>query len=182
MRKIGTLLACLGLLTFGCDDSRDGDDGGGIMIMDSGPGSDSGPTGTDSGPTGDRFSPCTENTPLPQNVAAPTAPACDATTGTCAMACADATCFQACIDADPGATAMMNPCSACVFVAQTACVNQTGCQADWEEVACCVNQTCPTDAMLSCIGTTCMAANSAWETCANAAVSGCGAAIDVCFP
>ena len=168
MRKIGTTLAaCAMLLAFGCDSrGGGGTDAGGIVLMDSGPGmtgTDAGPgmTGTDAGGGGGMFAPCTANSPLPQNIASSSTPVCAASTATCLEGCTDNACADACIMADPNATM----CNQCIVINQLSCVNTT----------------CPTDMMLGCIDTTCAAANSAWETCADGVVSGCGAAISACF-
>jgi len=185
MRNFGTVLVASAMVfAFGCDDGRDpGTDAGGIVLMDSGPmmmGTDSGPMmmGTDSGPG---MTTCTENMPLPQTIPAPTTAACAAATNTCLMGAMTQAEFQACIDADPSATAEGNPCQTCLSIAQTACINANGCQANWTTLACCVNTTCPSDPMLGCISTTCAGANSAWEGCADTAVMSCGAALGVCF-
>lgn len=158
-------LACVALMAVGCEDGRDEDDAGGIVLMDSGPGSDAGPGGgTDAG--GDSCPPASASMPsMPM--------ACEAATLTCLMGAADAMAQQACIDADPNA---MN-CGACITQDLFyTCSNPMGggCDEEYGEIQCCLMTACPSgDAtcvnMATGMGGACATQAQAFFTCANSA-------------
>jgi len=141
MSRIGTLMVCAAMLAlgFGCDDGRGGDeDGGGIVLMDSGTGDppDTGvtpPPPSDSG-VDDGCPPVEAPPPMPAMV-------CAESTFTCLMGATSAAEFQACIDADPNPDA----CDTCVFQDQIfTCTNSMGggCAESWGEFQCCLADEC----------------------------------------
>ena len=107
MRQIGIMLACGAMMlgAVGCDDSRSGDDAGGIVLMDSGPRADSG-TRVDSGGMTTFPTSCTVSAfgPLP----AACLPRCQNSTIGPLNACTDTACVSSTLMADPtpGASVM----------------------------------------------------------------------------
>ena len=122
MKRVGTLFACVVLMSaFACD-NRGGEDTG-IVIMDSGM------RDTASGDTG---------VCAPVMVPAPTMAACTMATGTCLSGCTTAACQQGCLDADPNAMS----CNACVNQAVLSAASMMGCAQPIGDLECCVNDRC----------------------------------------
>jgi hypothetical protein len=137
---------------------------GGIVI-DLGPGTDLG-SGTDLGPRDlggpvDLGGGCTPNA-----IDYVTGVYCAAATQTCIGTCADSTCFQACLDADPSAN-----CNACVGQNQLACANANGCLSLYNTFDCCGQRLCPTGSPATCFDTNCTSEWSTYVDCANTALA-----------
>ena len=85
---------------------------------------------------------------------------CADTTRTCVEGCADSTCLQSCLDADPDPA----NCVGCVNNNIFACFNRNGCQSQWNCVAECIDTRCTPDDT-TCLDTTCATEWGAYETC-----------------
>lgn len=172
MKRIGFLMTC-GVLTvaFGCDNRTVETDGGGIVLMDSGPDEDA---GTDSGP-GDTCPPAMEDPPAGN--------ACAQTTLDCIMAATSQAMLQACIDADPNPQA----CVGCLNQEVISCGSRNGCDEEWGEVICCLTEACPS-ADAACInsalgtGGACGTDLNTFLSCVNGLPTGTCGITPLCFP
>jgi len=177
MRTIGTLIACLALLSVGCGDSRSDEDAGGIVLMDSGPRADAGP-GRDAGPGGSVFPTMCSVTgfmPLPTSCT----PRCTNATLGVVNACMDATCFRNALMADttppatvtgPGGSSPVN-CFDCFAWQVQTCYAEL-CPTEFEAWAMCMapaDCTAQNSALDACL----MTNSAALDTCANPRIEQC---------
>lgn len=180
MRRTGFLVsACALALVFGttgCDDTRDGDDGG-IMLMDSGPPTvDSGPPMVDSGPPAGS---CAISTIMALPAAC--TPRCTNATQSAAAACGmDVTCLQNALNADttpaipistPDPSLNMLNCANCYSLQVTSCIVES-CPTEFQAFAMCpMGSDCSTQEMAldACV----TANNAALQSCANPRVTAC---------
>jgi hypothetical protein len=84
---------------------------------------------------------------------------CGTATRDCAMGCVDARCAEDCFAADPSAS-----CIQCWTLNQLSCWNRNGCQAQWNCVAECIANNCPS-ADPECIGEQCAVEDQAYADC-----------------
>ncbi len=186
MTKFAPLLALA--LVFGCGDDDSRPD---IMLMDTGPGADTGGGGVDSGPgmvdsgpgmdTGGGGGMCADPLPLLPGEALPR---CDASTLTCLMGCADGACQQACIEAD------MTPpvdigganldCIGCLNLQTFACGSMMGCGTQWGDWNCCL-EACTDPNPDNCFAM-CMTQQDAFFGCLDGLGTACQSALLSCFP
>lgn len=188
MKRIGFLMACSALmLVLGCDNRTTPEmDGGGIMLMDSGPEEEDAATDTDSGSTTPRE--CEMNLPGPFPAAL--TPRCTAETRTCIEACRGGACVNSCIDADttPPETVMGTTvtCETCLGYSQAYCIEQNGGADLWHALQCCAeDRGCTNDA---CVQSMCPAEFNAVFSAANPAAATCLSGLPTtgayasCFP
>lgn len=181
MSRIGTLMICAATLALGlgCDDGRSGEDGGGIILMDSGP--DTTPdTGTPPGPTDSGVSSGTCEADSMGNLSAGCFPRCSNPTlgavNSCGMQAMEMmwtaeqynTCLDGALGGDmtPSTTLGGDPfdCSGCYNYQTVLCYART-CPAEFNTFAMCRNA-----------GGECMAEQMALVDCLNMnsmAVNGC---------
>ena len=86
-------------------------------------------------------------------------PPCSVATADCAAACDNASCAEACFLADPNRN-----CIGCWDANELACWNRNGCQDEWNCIAQCITDLCPT-ADAACIGANCAAEDQAYADC-----------------
>jgi hypothetical protein len=119
--------------------------------------------------------------PITRHVGSFDGTACSRDTLSCIAECGDDfRCREFCLSIDPGG----ERCRRCINSNYISCVNDAGCQALWEELACCVNTVCPRERGLPCLMTECAEENEAWDACeAGIRESGlCDEAALSCFP
>jgi len=99
--------------------------------------------------------------------------ACSYATTQCVSGCATGDCYVTCLEADP------NPdCIYCVNSNLISCVNDLGCQREWNAFVCCMRANCPEG---GCAETACGVPNRARVDCGTAVISNCGSVDDSCF-
>jgi hypothetical protein len=101
---------------------------------------------------------------------------CAAATLSCLEACYDAACQYMCLMNDPNPT----NCLECLQQNTISCVNQNGCQSDWDLFNCCIERNCPQDPS-SCSETTCNSQNQSHQQCLNGTANQCGPQQIACF-
>ena len=103
---------------------------------------------------------------------------CSAATQSCIGTCADSTCFQNCLAADPSPD-----CSTCVTINQLACANANGCLSQWNTYDCCAQRDCPTGSPSTCLDTHCVSEWSSFLGCANSVLPSATCSVDYtgCF-
>ncbi len=175
----GAVLVASGCANDGRSSGRDGGRReGGIMLMDGGStGTDGGSTGTDGGggmcrpsmvpawtmppPCNDQLLPCLQACPMGDNM-----------------------CFSSCFGMQP------QECNICFNGTLIKCINEAGCQEDWNCFSTCTDDNC-TDAMgnidRTCVDTMCSAQRMAFGSCADGlgetTRQGCGRlAFQTCVP
>lgn len=147
----GGWLLCASLLALlGCDGSVTADAG---AAGDAAMGADAGATDDAGSDAGGPM--CTED------IRAPFAgdPPCSVATADCAAACDTASCAEDCFLADTN-----RACIQCWDANQLSCWNRNGCQAEWNCIAQCITENCPT-ADPSCIGANCSAQDLTYADC-----------------
>jgi len=98
---------------------------------------------------------------------------CSATTRTCVEGCSDGPCIVACLEADAS-----SDCVTCANANITSCINDSGCQTQWNCFVQCGTEYCP-EFDAACIDSYCRAQNSAYDTCATG-VTTCGTQWTTC--
>lgn len=104
---------------------------------------------------------------------------CSSTTATCASACADGACINACLDRDSSPD-----CSTCAQQNLIACANENGCVTQWNAISCCVQSNCPTGSSATCVDTFCTPESDSYAACANSVLptAMCTNDFTSCFP
>lgn len=184
MKKLVLLCATLALVGCGDDDTRT------VMLMDSGPGTDSGgggvdtgPSGTDSGPMGTDSGGGSRDCEMAlESLPSVILPRCSADTATCINGCADIDCQNMCLDADttPPETmsGQMIDCNICFNYQVNVCIDMN-CPTEFAAFRCCLEDNACTDA--SCPA--CSSQLSAVQSCAGGLPAGaCTDQITACFP
>ena len=111
----------------------------------------------------------------PERIVAPTSPACAASTRTCLEACQDDACVDGCFAAEPDPDA----CFECLDSAYLSCANDAGCQAQWDDLDCCI-QGCADPASDECFTSTCATEVDGYDACL-VTKDACFSSEDVCF-
>lgn len=162
MRRTGISMVCIGLVVaMGCgDDTRTGEDAGGIRLPDG-----SAPASCD-----------------PITVPAPTAAACAAATGACISGCTGTdpgACIVACFEADPNP----DPCFGCFIQSIDACYTSRGCNDEYGRLDCCAADMCVEGSPCVDEGGPCVAQWDTYNACGDALTEGsCNGVANVCFP
>lgn len=101
---------------------------------------------------------------------------CARPTGECIIGCGgsgDPTCVDSCVAMDPNPT----QCLACLETNEQVCVNESGCQGEWDVLQCCIEHGC--GGMLC---TACDPEGAVWRTCADAELEPLCTHLLACFP
>jgi len=183
MTKFALFLGCAAALVLaGCSSDsgrRSGgeEDGGGIVLMDSGTDTDSGMTGTDSGAGGsDSGTGARECAAMLMALPSDVLPRCSAETQTCVSGCTDGACLQGCMDADTTEPVMVSgttiDCGVCVNYQLFYCLDSMGCHDQVAALNCCVEDNCGSAADVNaCAQSMCSTEFGNLNTCAGS--SGC---------
>lgn len=162
MTRTRISMLCIGLLwATGCgDDTRSGEDAGGIRLPDGSAAS------------------CD-----PIMVPAPTTAACAAATASCISGCSGAAdpgaCFVACFEADPNP----DPCFGCFLQSIDACYTRNGCNDEYGLLDCCVADECVEGSPCLEAPGPCVTQWDTYNACGDALPdTTCQGVANVCFP
>lgn len=105
-------------------------------------------------------------------------PYCALATATCLNGCADSTCSDDCIAADPSP----DNCDGCIQANWLSCAASNGCQSSFDAYICCLDANCPGDApSATCISTFCGSEQADARSCQDSVASSCAGFANDCF-